>query len=852
MVRLIVNGSEFAVDVPSGRTLLDVLRDDLRLTGTKYGCGEGQCGACTVLVDQVAARACTLDVETLDGAAVTTVEGLASQGCLHAVQAAFVEARSLQCGYCTPGMVMSVVALLARDATPDDAAIRQGLAGNICRCGGYPRILQAVHTAAAAMQMDDGPRAATGEIPLDKAVCGSETGAGVWTMVLPPAEGDLPGEREWGWSTPGGARLVIDKDGRITAFTGKVDGGQGNRVALTRIIAAELATSTSMIRLEMGDTACAPFDLGTFGSRSMPDAGHALRLIAVAGRRELLREAAQQWQCDPDDLLLARGAVRDRSGGREIAYGALVGGGSRTIRVDPDDPLSPAPPGLDDVDSSSLRDALIAATTGAKLFPSDVLLPDMLHGRVIRPPCYGAALSTVDTSTARQMPGVIVVEDIDFVGVCAPTRKAASAALHAVQAEWECAAQPAEAELENYLRGHPADNLGWDGAVDRDIGDVDTARGEEDVALDATYTSAYIAHVPLEPRVALAQLHGDSATVWVGTQRPFGVRSEVAAALGLAQEQVRIVVPDFGGGFGGKHSGDVAVEAARLAQATSQPVKVSWTREEEFRWAYFRPAAVIDVRSRATRGGNLISWEFTNINSGTAGLFSPYDVPNQRERFQPADSPVAQGSYRALAATANHFARESHIDEIAAALQIDPLELRLRHLRDTRLTEALKELAERIDWRHRPNGTGRGVGIACGIEKDARVATAADVTVDPDGALHVLSIATVFECGAVVDPDGLRNQILGATVMGLGGALFEAIHFDAGRIRNASLATYRVPRFADVPPIDITVLDRPDLPSAGAGETPIIAIAPAIANAIHAAGGRRIRSLPLTPEGLVR
>jgi len=852
VVQFIVNGSEFAVDVPSGRTLLDVLRDDLRLTGTKYGCGEGQCGACTVLVDQVAARACTLDVETLEGAAVTTVEGLASQGRLHAVQAAFVEARSLQCGYCTPGMVMSVVALLARDATPDDAAIRQGLAGNICRCGGYPRILQAVHTAAAAMQMDDGSRAATGEIPLDKAVRGSESDAGVWTMVLPSAEGDLPGEREWGWSTPGGARLVIDKDGRITAFTGKVDGGQGNRVALTRIIAAELATSTSMIRLEMGDTDCAPFDLGTFGSRSMPDAGHALRLIAVAGRRELLREAAQQWQCDPDDLRLARGAVCDRSGGREIAYGALVGGGSRTIRVDPDDPLSPAPPGLDDVDSSSLRDALIAATTGAKLFPSDVLLPDMLHGRVLRPPGYGAALSTVDTSTARQMPGVIVVEDIDFVGVCAPTRKAASAALHAVQAEWECAAQPAEAELEDYLRCHPADNLGWDGAVDRDIGDVDTARSEEDVALDATYTSAYIAHVPLEPRVALAQLHGDSATVWVGTQRPFAVRSEVAAALGLAQEQVRIVVPDFGGGFGGKHSGDVAVEAARLAQATGQPVKVSWTREEEFRWAYFRPAAVIDVRSRATRDGNLISWEFTNINSGTAGLFSPYDVPNQRERFQPADSPMAQGSYRALAATANHFARESHIDEIAAALQIDPLELRLRHLRDTRLTEALKELAERIDWRHRPNGAGRGIGIACGIEKDARVATAADVAVDPDGALHVLSIATVFECGAVVDPDGLRNQILGATVMGLGGALFEAIHFDAGQIRNASLATYRVPRFADVPPIDITVLDRPDLPSAGAGETPIIAIAPAIANAIHAAGGRRIRSLPLTPEGLVR
>ncbi len=851
MVRLIINGNEQTVDEPSGRTLLDALREDLDLAGAKYGCGEGQCGACTVLLDGVAVRACMVDVEMIDGGAVSTVEGLVRQGRLHAVQAAFVEARSLQCGYCTPGMVMSVVALLARDRTPNEAAIRQALAGNICRCGGYPKILQAVHTAAA-MQRDVDRSTATDQIPLAGAVHDSASGADVWTVVMPPVQGDPRAGRDWGWSTSGGARLTIDNDGRITAFTGKVDGGQGNRVALTRVIAAELATSTSMIRLEMGDTACVPFDMGTFGSRSLPDAGHALRLTAAAGRRELLREAARRWQCGPDDLLAVHGAVCERGGDREIPYGALVGGDSRTIRVDPDDPLPPAPPGLADVDGVRLRESLIAATTGAKQFPSDVRVPNMLHARVLRPPGYGAKLSTVDTTAARRMPGVNVVQDGDFVAVCAPTRAAARVAVHALQAHWECAAQPAEADLESYLRCHPAENTGWEGAVDRDIGDVDKVPGDIDVCLAATYTSAYIAHVPMEPRVALAQFHGDTVTVWVGTQRPFAVRGEVAAALGLAEEQVRIVVPDFGGGFGGKHTGGVAVEAARLARATGAPIKVSWTREEEFRWAYFRPAAVIDVRSTATRDGNLMSWEFTNTNSGAAGLFSPYDVPNQRERFQPANSPLPQGSYRALAATANHFARESHIDEVAAALQIDPLELRLRHLPDTRLTEALRELAELIDWQHRPSGAGRGVGIACGIEKDARVATAADVAVDPDGALHVLRIVTVFECGAVVDPDGLRNQIVGATVMGLGGALFEAIHFDAGQILNASLSSYRVPRFADIPPIDITVLDRPDIPSAGAGETPIIAIAPAIANAIHAATRRRIRSLPLAPDGLVR
>src|SRR5450631_2586897 len=274
--------------------------------------------------------------------------GVGSRGHLHAVQAAFVDARSLQCGYCTPGMVMSVVALLAADRTPTDAAIHHALGGNICRCGGYPRILQAVHAAAGAIQRGDHgfatdqiPVAAAGhdfdtdQIPVAAAGHDFDTGADLWTVVLPPAQDDPRAGRQWGWTTTGGARLTIDTDGRITAFTGKVDGGQGNRVALTRLIAAELATSTSMIRLQMADTACVPFDMGTFGSRSLPDAGHGLRLTAVAGRRELLREAAWRWQCSPDDLLLAEGAVCDRGGDRKIAYGALVGGESRTIRVDP-------------------------------------------------------------------------------------------------------------------------------------------------------------------------------------------------------------------------------------------------------------------------------------------------------------------------------------------------------------------------------------------------------------------------------------------------------------------------------------------------------------------------------------
>ena len=839
MTRVFVNGNERVVDTPSGPTLLDLLRDDLQLTGTKYACGEGQCGACTVLLNGSPVRACTVELEAADGTTVTTVEGLAVGGRLHPVQQAFVDARALQCGYCTPGMVMATVALLAKNPDPDDATIRRTLAGNLCRCGGYPRILQAVRAAVepSSAQTDEST-VSTGQV--------EPTTGSTWTVLLPPLARD--GRAGWGWSTPGGARLTLDRAGLVRAYTGKVDGGQGNRVSLTRTVAAELSLPTSMIRLEMGDTEVAPFDLGTFGSRSTPDVGHALRLLAAATRRALLTEAARRWEVSPGGLVTAGGAVRDPATGREIAFGTLVADGSRTIEVDPDEPLGTSLPGLDEVDPAQLRQGLARAVTGAKQFPSDVRVAGMLHGAVLRPPAYGARLRHVDTATAQRLPGVTVVDQDGFVGAVAPSRAAARAAIRAVAAEWEPVDGPGDVGLGAYLRDHPVDSPGWGGSVRRDVGDVDAALARSDVRLEATYTTPYIAHVPMEPRVAVAQVEDDRATVWVGTQRPFGVRAEVAAALGLPEDRIRVVVPDFGGGFGGKHSGDVAVEAARLAQAAGAPVRVAWTREEEFRWAYLRPAAVIDVRTGVTDDGTLTSWELTNTNSGAAGLFSPYVVPNRREEFRPADSPLRQGSYRALAATANNFARESHLDEVAAALRLDPLELRLRHLDDPRLVDVLTAVAERIGW-PRPTEPGRGVGLACGVEKDSRVATAVEVTVDPDGRLHLVRIVTAFDCGAVIDPEGLTGQITGATIMGLGGALFEGIRFDAGSIRNAALSQYRVPRFPDIPPIDVIVLDRPDIESAGAGETPIITIAPAIANAVYAATGRRLRALPLAPDG---
>jgi nicotinate dehydrogenase subunit B len=471
---------------------------------------------------------------------------------------------------------------------------------------------------------------------------------------------------------------------------------------------------------------------------------------------------------------------------------------------------------------------------------------------VLRPPSFGAQLTSVDASAAEAVTGAKVVREGDFVGVVAPDPLSAARAVQAIEVEWEEETNPpSNADLEAHLRTHPVQEEGWQGSLDRSQGDPRRAFAAAARTFAATYATAYLAHLPLEARAAVADIDADGRlTVWTGTQRPFPVREEIAAALDMAEEDIRVIVSPTGSGYGGKHTGEAAVEAARMARATGRPVKVRWTRSEEFQWAYLRPAAVIDIRSAVDAEGRLVGWEHVNINSGPNAIETPYDVDNVHLVYQAAASPLRQGSWRALAATANNFARESHIDEIAHALGADPLEFRLRHISDERLVsvlEAAEERADRPPSRRAADSTDacRGTGICCGVEKDGRVATWAEVQVDGDDQVRVERLVTAYDAGLVVDRDNLVNQIEGAAVMGLSAALFEGIRFGGGRVLNDAFSGYRVARFSDTPEIEVVVLDRPDQPSVGAGETPIICVAPAIANAIFAATGDRRRSLPL-------
>ena len=668
-----------------------------------------------------------------------------------------------------------------------------------------------------------------------------------------------PGPSGWGAGGPphGGAWIHLGEDGKARAFTGKVEVGQGTRTALSLIVAEELRLPLSSVELTMGDTDVCPWDMGTFGSRSMPDAAQHLRVTGTAARTLLYRLAATRLGALPTEVELVEGEARVRGAASPLTvrYGELVQGLRRVELVPADTRPSPASewtraghPAQD----VAARDVV----TGARQYTSDLHPSGMLHGKVLFPPTFGAKLRHVDLAPARALPGVVAIHEGDLVAVASPRLLTTIAAVKAIRAEWDATPQPSEKEIIDYLRGHPAEGEDFWDVVHHEAGNVDAAMAGAPISLEATYTTAYIAHAPLETHAVLASWEGERLTVWVGTQTPFRARDALSDALGIPPARVHVIVPPTGSGFGGKHAAELAVAAARLAKAAGRPVRIAYSREEEFTQAYFRPMAVIDVRSAAASDGTLSAWTFHVLNAGSAAAKTPYRVPNQKVDNQPTDSPLAQASYRALAATANNFARESHMDELAAKVGADPMEYRLRHLSDDRLADVLRAVAKRAGWPARPaSGKGRpeeiGRGIAVGLEKGGRVATFAEVRVDEDRHLEVLRLVSGYECGAVVHPSNLQSQVEGGAVMALGGALFEAIHFDGGRVLNPRFSEYRVPRFRDIPPIEVLLLDRPDLPSQGGGETPLIAVAPAIANAIYDATGRRLRSLPLAPDGTI-
>ena len=640
------------------------------------------------------------------------------------------------------------------------------------------------------------------------------------------------------------ARLHIGTDGIITVMTGKVEGGQGSRAEFSQAAAEELRVPAGQVQMVMSDTSLVPDDGMTVGSGSTPRTVPPIRQAAAAARELFVDFAAKKWSVARETITVRDGKATDADGKRTLTYADFAE--SEDAAKDFAQAIPP------DISLTAVKEWKVLGTpvlrpnardivTGTHKYPSDISRPGMFYGKVLRAPSYGAKLTSIDVAPAKAMSGVTVAQDESFVGVIAPTSFAAEDALDAISktAKWETAPHPSSNELFDYLKQHA------EGGVPANPFADELPKAAK--VLRQSYHVAYAQHSPLEPRAAVAEWKDNQLTVWTGTQNPFGVRSELARAFHIAEDTVRVIVPDFGAAYGGKHTGEHAVEAARLAKAAGKPVSLRWTREEEFTWAYFRPAADIEIEASLDAQGKLTSWHYVNINSGNAGLESPYRIDKNQSRYVNSKPPLRHGSYRGLAATANNFARESFMDELAAAAGADPLDFRLAHLENPRLRAVLETAAEKFGWKQRAKAKSPNVavGLACGTEKGSCVAACVEIELAQQNQIRVRHVCEAFECGAVVNPDNLRKQVHGAIIMGIGPALREEVRFENGENQTVTFRSYPVPRYEDVPELDIHLINRPDLASAGAGETPIICIAPAIANAVFQSTGKRIRAMPI-------
>lgn len=651
------------------------------------------------------------------------------------------------------------------------------------------------------------------------------------------------------------AYLLIREDGRIQCFSGKVELGQGIKTSLAQIIAEELDVNLEMVDMVLGDTALCPYDMGTFGSRTIKYFGPALRQAAAEARAVLIEMAAEVLGVPKDQLATKNGFVYDlKEPSRKIAYGQLTKGKRIERYVDSKPQAKPIEahqiagkplPRLDGFDK----------VTGKAIYAGDIILPKMVYARLLRPPAHGAKLKSLNFEDLKDMPEVEVIQDDDLIAVLHPTFDGASRALKKIKAEYDLPeSELTDENIHEYLiKVAPAGN------VLAQRGNLEEGEKVAQEIIEATYLNPYVAHAPIETHTALVSIEKDEVKVWASTQRPFGVQSEVAQALGIPVNKVRVFPVYVGGGFGGKNRNRQVVEAARLARKAGKPVMVIWTREEEFFYDTFMPAAIVKIRSGLDSDSRICLWDYTVFWAGERSSQIFYDIPHYRVLARGGWSagatahPFEVGPWRAPGSNTNVFARESHLDTLAARRRIDPLEFRLNHLSDERMKRVLIRLAEEFGWRPAAAPSGRGYGLSCADYLGTYVAAMVEIDLDEStGIIKVKRMVCVQDMGEVINPEGAKEQIEGCLMMGLGYALSEEIHFRGGQILDLNFDRYDLPRFSWLPEIKAIVLENNSLPPQGGGEPAIINVGAALANAFFDKTGIRLTRLPLSRQRVLK
>jgi len=663
---------------------------------------------------------------------------------------------------------------------------------------------------------------------------------------------DLLGQetRTGGYPTDFNAYLRIAADGRVTIYSGKIEMGQGVVTSLAQMAADELAVSVGSIDMVMGDTALCPFDMGTYGSMSTRFFGPALRAAAADAKAVLLTLASERLGAPAAMLSVADGVVFLSSDHTvRVSFGELAKG-QKIVRTPDAKAAMKSVSEFRVMGKPEKRLDARAKVTGKAQFAGDVRLPGMLYAKVLRPPAHGAALKSVDTSAAARLPGIVVVNEGGLVAALAENPEAAERALALVKADFEI---PPPAFDDRSVFAHLLSVAG-EGEEREKKGDLAEGEKRSAALFDATYVNGYGAHAPIETHTALARLEGGTMTVWSSTQTPFPSQQAIAQAVGFAKENVHVITPFVGGGFGGKSAGLQAIEAAKLAKATGRPVQVCWSRAEEFFLDTFRPAAVVRIRSGIDAAGRICLWDYQVHAAGPRSAEQFYDVPNNLIRTYGrwgSDAPkmhlFATGPWRAPGANLNVFARESQIDTMAAKAKVDPLEFRLHNTSDGRMRRVLEAAAARFGWKRAVAPSGRGVGVACGIDAGTYVALMAEVKVDAaTGRVKVGRLVCAQDMGTVINPDGARMQIEGCLMMGLGYTLSEEVRFDGGRILTRNFDAYELPRFSGMPDVEIVLVKNDELTPQGGGEPAIVPVGAAVANAIFDTTGARLTEMPMT------
>ncbi len=688
------------------------------------------------------------------------------------------------------------------------------------------------------------------EFSLDRRDFLKLTGTGV-ALFFVFGSSDVLAQQRHPLPTDFNAFLKIGEDGRVSLYTGKIEMGQGVVTSLGQMLADELDVPLESVDMVMGDTQLCPWDMGTFGSMSTRFFGPALRNASAEARLVLLELAADHLKVPVANLTTEDGFVIDKSDTKHRVSYADLAKGKRIARRPSGKATLKKPSEFKVMGKSFNRRDGHEKVTGQAKYAGDIHVPGMVYAKILRPPSHKSKLVSVDVSGAKDVAGAQVIQDGDLIAVLHKYPDVAEVALSKIKAKFDTPPSDIDDKtiFEHLLKVAPK------GEVVAHSGSIEVGEKGSATIVDETYYDGYKAHAPIEPHTAVVSVEGNKATIWASTQTPFPAQEEVAKALGFKAENVRVEPPFVGGGFGGKSRNGQIIEAARLSKLSGKPVQVAWTRKEEFFYDSFRPAAIVKIKSGITDKGELNSWDYTVYFAGGRGAEHFYAIPNHRTTVTPGGfmggeeaHPFATGPWRAPANNTNTFARESQIDVMAAKAGVDPVEFRLKHLTDEKMKRVIKVAAEKFGWKPAKAPSGRGYGIACGIDAGTTVATMAEVTVDKStGDVQVKRVVCAQDMGLVINPEGARIQMEGCITMGLGYALKEDIRFKGGEVLDTNFDTYDIPRFSWLSQIETVIIDNQDSPPQGGGEPAIVTMGGVIANAIFDAVGARLHQMPMTP-----